>query len=215
MAFYTEIIVNELILIRVQHVPLSIDNDLQTMSSLFTCLSAIKSWLDIVLKFEAADYIGFPFFFWKQFRTIMLILIRMASLGDPAWDVDLVRRTVDLPAVLDQMASNLEHLQNIARLKLHTQENVFSKPFKLVNVLKSWSLSVYNEAGPVTETGTSPIPPDNLATLTECGLHEDQQTAGEAAVNQQMQPPDMDAFPSLDQDLWNEDVFSWWPPLYS
>lgn len=221
MAFHTECIINELVLMRVQRVPISTDMDVQTMDSLFTCLGAVKSWIDTVLQFEAADYVGLPLFLWKQFRAIILILIRMASLEDAAWDVNLVRRTVDPPAVFDQIASNLKHLENMAGWKSHAQENVFSKSIKQINVLKSWFLSVYkNDAGAVTDTRTSSssIPPDPLPTTTVDGVqqqHQQQAAAAEAAVAQQTQFPGMDLSLPSDEDLWNGDVFGWWPHLFS
>ncbi|OJJ36146.1 hypothetical protein ASPWEDRAFT_134843 [Aspergillus wentii DTO 134E9] len=200
MAFHTEITINELALLRVQHVLLSTDTDTQTMDSLLMCLAAVKSWLDTIIKFDGTDYIGFNFPLWKQFRTIVLVLIRMAVLEDPAWDVNLVRRTVNLPAVLDHIVSNLGNLVELE----HGEENVYSKSVKLLNGLKSWSLLVYNQV----ETQTCSILPEHVSNES----FDDIQPQG---VEQQMQSQNMDGFPSFGQDFWDADLFGWWPDLHS
>ncbi|RJE26156.1 hypothetical protein PHISCL_01506 [Aspergillus sclerotialis] len=204
MNFHTEITINELILMRIHHVPLSTNADPQTMNSLYTCLNAVKSWLDTILQFEGTDYATFPFFFWKQFRSVILTLIRLTSLKDPAWDTNIVRRTVNLPAALDQIGRKLGYLQNRDGEKAEGQDNAFTKSVTLVNGLKNWSRSVYNETGADAEIPSSSpsIITDSLPSTSGDGL---QQSASVSAF------ADMDAFFSFDQEFWGGDMFGLWP----
>ncbi|RAH49980.1 Zn(II)2Cys6 transcription factor domain-containing protein [Aspergillus brunneoviolaceus CBS 621.78] len=140
MASHAEITINELTLLRTSTVPIATDTDLQTLNHLFQCVEAIKSWICTILQFDAAEYVGFPFPVWKQFRTVVLVTLRLGALEDPAWDTGLVRRSVDLPGVLDEIARKLE------RGRSQTGESVFATFIKMVHMLKAWTLSVYAES---------------------------------------------------------------------
>ena len=188
---------------RIHHVPLSSDPDLHTMNSLLACLNAVKSWLDTILEFEGKDYAGFPFFFWKQFRSIILTLIRLTSLKDPTWDADIVRRTVNLPTALDQIGNKLEDLQNKAGGRADSQENAFSKTVSLVNGLKNWSRSVYNIPG--ADTYTQP----SSSTLGDCLPNTSVDNVQQGGLDASA-VLDMDAFLPFDQDFWGGDMFGLW-----
>lgn len=48
------------------------------------------------------------FLFWAQFARCVVILYKLSTLDDPAWDRGAVCNTVDLLKLLDQMMDNLE-----------------------------------------------------------------------------------------------------------
>ncbi|OJK03485.1 hypothetical protein ASPACDRAFT_111277 [Aspergillus aculeatus ATCC 16872] len=150
MASHAEITINELALLRTSTVPIATDTDLQTLNHLFQCVEAIKSWIRTILQFDAAEYIGFPFPLWKQFRTVVLVTLRLGTLDDPAWDTGLVRRSVDLPGVLDEIAGKLE------RGRSQTEEPVFATFIKMVHMLKSWTWSVYADGPSEQASSGSP-----------------------------------------------------------
>ncbi|PYH85363.1 hypothetical protein BO82DRAFT_275395 [Aspergillus uvarum CBS 121591] len=184
MTSHTEITIFELTLLRASTVPIATDTDLQALDHLFRCLEAIKSWIRTILKFDAAEYIGFPFPLWKQFRTVVLVTLRLGALDDPAWDTGLVRRSVDLPSVLDEIARKLE------RGRSQTEEPVFATFIKMVHMLKSWTLSVYTD-GPSKPADSG---------CTSGSLSEGEQAAVE-------DPPWGDLV--CDDEFWNVDFLGW------
>ncbi|RAL15186.1 Zn(II)2Cys6 transcription factor [Aspergillus homomorphus CBS 101889] len=190
MAAHTEIVINELILLRVHDAPVSADPDLQTIHHLLKCLDAVKLWVATILQFEAEDYVGFPFLLWKQFRTVVLALIRLASLDDHAWDTSYVRRSVDLPAVLDKISQKLEREMNDSP---PSQGNVFSTFVKMIQVLRSWCLSAYTEDEPTSSDVQSPA---ILHAGEQLGVLEDQ-------------PLDYHEFIPFDEDFWNVGFLGW------
>ncbi|KAB8224401.1 hypothetical protein BDV33DRAFT_5400 [Aspergillus novoparasiticus] len=206
MILYTEICINELILMRLRHVPLSSDPDTTSMEALITCLTAAKSAVEIMSNFELADYGNLPFFLWKQFRHAILTLARLGCMEDPAWDVKLVRRTVNLPSLLEQITENLRILEiSTTGRETNGPENVFSKPLAWVNAMRTWLESAYDQ----------PLPPDEPATMmTSDGeaLLSEQAACGMA---QQLPAPDIEAFTSLDEDLFGGDFLGWWPHVLS
>ncbi|KAF9889561.1 hypothetical protein FE257_007271 [Aspergillus nanangensis] len=210
MALYTEICINDLVTIRLRHAPLLADPDTGNMEALFTCLTAAKASVEILFEYVPTSYASFPFFLWKQFRTAILTLIRLVYLEDPAWDVNLVRRTVDLPSILERIAENLSNLQNTSDCRSNEQEDVFSKSLGWVNVTRSWLLSAYERSpeGQAVPSHQS----ESIMTLVGEELLPEQAVRD---LTQQIQASGMDIFSSLDQDLFGGDFFDWWPPLYS
>ncbi|PYI12968.1 hypothetical protein BO99DRAFT_447990 [Aspergillus violaceofuscus CBS 115571] len=184
MTSHTELTINELTLLRTSTVPIATDPDLQTLGHLFRCLEAIKSWIRTILKFDAAEYLGFPFPLWKQFRTVVLVTLRLGALDDPAWDTGLVRRSVDLPGVLDEIAQKLE------RGRSQTAEPVFATFIKMVHMLKSWTLSVYA---------------DGPSESADAGCTSGSLSEGEPAVVEE--PPWADLV--CEDEFWNVDFLGW------
>lgn len=199
MILYTEICINELILMRLQHVPLSSDPDTTSMEALITCLTAAKSAVDIMSNFELAEYGNFPFFLWKQFRHAIITLARLGCMEDPAWDVKLVRRSVNLPSLLEQITENLHILETLTGWETNGPESVFSKPLAWVNAMRTWLESAYDQPLP-SDQPTTMMTSDGEASLSEqavCGM------------DQQLPALDIEAFISLDEDLFGRDFLGW------
>lgn len=201
MALHTKICINDLIFIRLRQTPLLADTS--SMEALLVCLNAAKGAVDIMFNFNPIDYIYFPFFLWRQFRTVILTLIRLASLEDPAWDVNLVRRTVDITSILDQTARNLSNVQTSGDGGVDDLENVVAKSLAWVNRMRSCLLAVYQSTDGEASPGLS-----SLMAAVETPGQMDQ------GVSELTGASGMDIFLSLDNDFFGEDTFGW-PQLYS
>ncbi|PYH70459.1 uncharacterized protein BO88DRAFT_424682 [Aspergillus vadensis CBS 113365] len=164
-----------------------------------------KRAVDIMFNFKPTEYTYFPFFLWRQFRTVILTLIRLASFEDPAWDVKMVRQTVDIASILDKTAENLSNVPTNVDDGIADPENVVSKSLAWVNRMRSALLAVYGQS-----------------TDAQAATSEMQSSMGIPGVEpllprQQSQEvaSTIDIFSSLDHELFGDDVFGWWPPLYS
>ncbi|KAI0385678.1 putative C6 transcription factor [Hypomontagnella monticulosa] len=83
-------------------------SDFERIECLWRSVTAIKSWLDIFLSLPPSEFRGFSFLLWAQMARCVVILYRLSTLEDPAWDRKAVRNVIDLPLVLDQIAEKLE-----------------------------------------------------------------------------------------------------------
>ncbi|KAL7653215.1 hypothetical protein ACMYSQ_007938 [Aspergillus niger] len=207
MALHTEICINDLIFIRLRQTPLLADTS--SMEALLTCLNAAKRAVDIMFNFKPTDYIYFPFFLWRQFRTVILTLIRLASLEDPAWDVNMVRRTVDITSILDRTAENLSNVQPTSD-EGDDHENVVAKSLAWVNRMRTCLLAVYGQstdAQTPTSGGNGSMGIPGVKTLL----------SGQAAWDVSLLNGGlgMDIFSSFEEDIFGEDISGWWPQLYS
>ncbi|GKZ87807.1 hypothetical protein AnigIFM59636_005723 [Aspergillus niger] len=140
---------------------------------------------------------------------IILTLIRLASLEDPAWDVNMVRRTVDITSILDRTAENLSNVQPTSD-EGDDHENVVAKSLAWVKRMRSCLLAVYGQSTdaqtPTSEVnGSMGIP--GVKTLL----------SGQAAwdVSLLNGGSGMDIFSSFEEDIFGEDISGWWPQLYS
>ncbi|KAI1098443.1 putative C6 transcription factor [Jackrogersella minutella] len=88
------------------------DNDYtsgyERLECLWRSVNAIKSWFDIFFTLSPSAFRGLSFPFWAQLARCTVILYRLSTLEDPAWDRKAVRDVVDLSLVLDQIAKNME-----------------------------------------------------------------------------------------------------------
>ncbi|PWY68367.1 hypothetical protein BO83DRAFT_400818 [Aspergillus eucalypticola CBS 122712] len=164
-----------------------------------------KRAVDIMFNFNPTEYTYFPFFLWRQFRTVILTLIRLASFEDPAWDVNMVRRTVDITSILDKTAENLSNVQTNVDDGITDHENVVSKSLAWVKRMRSCLLAIYGQS-----------------TDAQASISEFQSSMGIPGVetllprqSSQEEASPLDIFSSLDNDLFGDDIFEWWSPLYS
>ena len=80
----------------------------------FSCrsVSAIKAWMNIFFSLPPADCAGLSFIHMAQLARCLMVLYRLSTFAQPAWDCHLVRSTVDLLLVLDGVAEKLELASN-------------------------------------------------------------------------------------------------------
>lgn len=78
------------------------------LECLWGSLNAIKSWLDIFFAMSPSQLSGFALPFWVQQARCIVVLYRLSTLENPAWDLKSVREVVDLLPVIDRTAEMLE-----------------------------------------------------------------------------------------------------------
>ena len=71
-------------------------------------LGAIKAWMDIFFSLRPAECAGLSFIHMAQLARCLMVLYRLSTFAHPAWDCRLVRSTLDLLLVLDDVADKLE-----------------------------------------------------------------------------------------------------------
>jgi len=81
------------------------------------CVQAARAWFDIFFGLEPATYAMFGFSIWAQFSHLVVSVYRLTLLNEPWWDKDMVRRTIDLSQVLDEMLDRVESRPHPAGLE--------------------------------------------------------------------------------------------------
>lgn len=114
--------------------------DFQRLESLYTCLRATKSWFDLFLVFSPALYVGVSFLTFTQLAHCLIALYRLSTLDDPDWDLGLVRETLDLSLVLDQVVTKMAQVKLAAGLDYGSSEDsdVFSQNSRRIGSIKAW-----------------------------------------------------------------------------
>lgn len=69
---------------------------------------AISACTTSLLALAPSDVLGISFIQFAQLARCIVVLKRLTTLDEPAWDRAAVRALVDLPVVLDRMADKLE-----------------------------------------------------------------------------------------------------------
>jgi hypothetical protein len=83
---------------------------LQTLGCLTKCLSAVKQWIDLFFSFQLATLLAFPFPVHSQLIRCIITLYRLSTFDDPNWKRNLVRDSVDILSVLDQIVDLIERM---------------------------------------------------------------------------------------------------------
>jgi hypothetical protein len=129
--YSTELTINEIALSKAPII--SNSSDFQRLESLYTCLNSAKSWFDVFFTIPPSAYIGFSFSVLSQLVHCLVALYRLSTLDDPAWDKDIIRNTVNLLLILDQVANNIGQVTRLAGLDTDSTElGVFTKAAKMV-----------------------------------------------------------------------------------
>ena len=104
---------------------LSEPGGLQRLESLYACLNATKAWFDVFFSIPIAEYVGFPLTIWSQFTHSLLAIYQLMSLEDPGWDKRLVRNTVDLLQMVEQLGFNAGQVAAMSGLDTSGMEDHF------------------------------------------------------------------------------------------
>lgn len=124
------------------------------LEHLYACLTTVKSALDNFFKLPSAEYAGFSFPFFTQLSRYIAVLYKLSTLNDPNWDTSLVRSTVDLLLVLDQVISNLE-AANVTGGDSST-DGVIGRTARLFSSVRMWCGAKFGDGtggGPGGGTG--------------------------------------------------------------
>ena len=82
--------------------------DFQRLECLYSCLATVKKALENFFKLPLDDYPGVSFSYFTQLARNIIVLYKLSTWKDPAWDTDLVRSTLDVLEVMDQLIKNIQ-----------------------------------------------------------------------------------------------------------
>ncbi|KAI1762953.1 putative C6 transcription factor [Hypoxylon sp. FL1150] len=139
--------------------PSSNSTGFERLECLWRSVNAIKSWLDIFYTLPPPTVSGCPFPLRAQLARCLVVLFRLSTLEDPAWDRQAVRGTVDLLLVLDQIATKLD----IASRESGEQsgDEIFAQFSKAMRTFRAWAATKIAPEEPVADpawsyAGTTP-----------------------------------------------------------
>lgn len=148
----------------------------------------MKSWFDVYFLIPPAEYIGFPFSIFSQLTRCLIVLFKLSTLDDPAWDKSFVRNTADVILIMNQVIFNLRQVNWLAKLEDDNPEvNIFSRGADSYEAIRTRWEAKLAESQVETETLT-PQSMDNV--VTESGV----------------------PVPLLD-DVWFSEIFASWDCL--
>jgi hypothetical protein len=102
---------------------------LQTMLS--TCLSAVQSFVKVLLSVEGPQF-KFPYPCWVPVTHTLLALAKLSLFENESWDLEYVRSTLDLSAVLDSFIPMFQRLCVVAVMmeKIMMRFSAFKEVFE-------------------------------------------------------------------------------------
>ena len=103
---------------------------------LYACLNTVKSALDSFFKIPLAEYPGMSFPFFAQLARYIVVLYKLSTLNDPTWDTRLVRSTVDVLQVMDQLISNIQHAKAADDEK--SADGLLDRSIRIFMSVRSW-----------------------------------------------------------------------------
>ncbi|KFA51401.1 hypothetical protein S40293_03285 [Stachybotrys chartarum IBT 40293] len=109
---------------------------LTELESLLVCT---ERWLGEVAKWELAEWIGISVELFNQLTQCLIILFRLASVDEPNWDADEVRRRADVFQVLDHCAGIMDHVPKAVGMVDATggRRGLFFKGPRLIRAIKT------------------------------------------------------------------------------
>ncbi|KAI1652384.1 putative C6 transcription factor [Daldinia decipiens] len=129
---YTELCINETIHTPNSQLPLmgagSNTIGLERLVCLWRSVNAIKSWLDIFFTLSPSELRGLSFLFWAQMARCVVVLYRLSTIEDSAWDCKAVRDHVDLELAGRETGQHLDG-------------NIFVQLAKLLQKFRSWVIT--------------------------------------------------------------------------
>lgn len=81
----------------------------QKVDYLYICLSTVKLAFENFFKIPSDEYHGISFPLFTQLARYLIVLSKLSTLNDPAWDTNLAKSTVDVLQVIDQLINNIQH----------------------------------------------------------------------------------------------------------
>lgn len=109
----------------------------ERMECLWGSLNAIKSWLDVFFTLSLPLNLGLSFLFWAQLPRCLVVLCRLSTYTDPAWDRQAVRNTVDLLLSLDQVVERLELASSETFER--SNDDLFMRLPKFARMFRAWA----------------------------------------------------------------------------
>ncbi len=110
----TNLCIHELTLLKLPILTNGIN--LHQVESLYKSLNSIDSWFAIFFTIPHSDYLVLPFSIFSQIVHCLIILYKLSTLEDPAWNLAAVRKTIDILVVLDEVVRGFTQASAVSSL---------------------------------------------------------------------------------------------------
>ncbi len=90
------------------------------------------------LTIPISDYPGISFPVFTQLVRYIIVLYKLSTLNDPVWDLSLVRASIDITQVIDQVICNIQ--QAMAELGEQCANGTLQRAIGIFSRFKSWCL---------------------------------------------------------------------------
>ncbi|KAI1750361.1 hypothetical protein F4782DRAFT_541578 [Xylaria castorea] len=123
----------------------------ERLECLWRSVECVKSWFDSFYEVPPSEVIGLPIHFWTQMVQCITILKYLSTLGDPAWDCQAVRHTVDLISTMDRIVQKLDVASKESGI--HCDDSLFQLLSRLLNKCRAWADAWWGFAPQIPVTG--------------------------------------------------------------
>jgi len=98
----------------------------ERLETLWRCLRAAKSWFDTFLSIQPAQYIGLSVMSYAGIARCFFIIYFLSIYEHPDWDLELVRKDLDVSKILEATANNFNKVKEAAGLQVDGHEAIDS-----------------------------------------------------------------------------------------
>jgi hypothetical protein len=99
-------------------------------------LNISKAGLELLLGLPIDEYSGISFFQWAQSARCIVVLYRLTTYTDPAWDRQAVRDTADILLLLDRAADRTEQASEYVGEQ--SDDDLFRQLTRMLRALRAW-----------------------------------------------------------------------------
>ncbi|KAJ5710068.1 hypothetical protein N7493_009660 [Penicillium malachiteum] len=117
----------------------SSSSNAQSLEYLYMCLQATKSATENFFEIPITECIGLSFTFFTQLARTILVLFKLSTFKNEAWDNKFVRKEIDVLQVLDRLLKVIDE----AKLMIGSQgdDGFLDRSSIIFATVKSWCLS--------------------------------------------------------------------------
>jgi len=134
---HTELCINSLALLSDEPL-ISTTSEFSRLDYLSACVPSIKSWFQTFFAIPPTSYLSLAFPVFTQLTHSIVILYKLSVLDDPAWDRGLVRETVDIFLILEQLIGNFQLMAGTTDSTEEPAAHVFAKLAYLFDSVRTW-----------------------------------------------------------------------------
>ncbi|KAK6075026.1 hypothetical protein SCUP515_06077 [Seiridium cupressi] len=122
--------------------------DVQRLRELDSVLTAIESWLDVFTHMPLVDAIGIHVDNFTQFLHCIVVLFKLSVLEEPGWDLEEVRRRLDVFNVLDTTYELVENITIVTGMvdAEGPRSGLFFKAKHLWRAIRALLVAEYSES---------------------------------------------------------------------
>ncbi|KAJ5736933.1 uncharacterized protein N7483_002058 [Penicillium malachiteum] len=119
----------------------------QSLGYLYMCLQTTKSAIENFFEIPIIECIGLSFTFFTQLARTILILFKLSTFENEAWDTKFVRKEIDVLQVLDRLLKIIDEAKSM--IGSQGDDGFLDRAATIFATVKSWCLSKL-EPGDVT-----------------------------------------------------------------